>query len=148
MTRDQRVTSITVDLAQNVLLLHWRGGNVADASADAAADWVDHRAVLDVGANGWLLGVEVGERYFPVADALPGTEHLTRSCEATISLMSEGAALIVPRRGTGYELSFPSGNQCWLRSGGETGNGPDRICSTILAPHRFAAGDAGDHRAL
>lgn len=123
------ITSITVDLERNVLLLHfddpdqWPGGWVG----------VDQPGILDVGANGWLLGLEIDETYFPVADATPGTEHLTRTCEARVSLSDTEAAVVVPRRGAGYELSFPSGNQCWLRSMPGSGTAPTRVCASVAS---------------
>lgn len=126
------VTSITVDLRRNVLLLHL---DDTETGVDALAA-VDQLGMLDVGANGWLIGVELGDRYFPVADIAPGTEHLVRSREAPISLSSDDAAIVVPRRGEGYELSFPSGNQCWLRSPSESGGALIRLCSTITSPRQ------------
>lgn len=127
MSESTEVTSITVDLRRNVLLLHLDGtGWFTGACAED-----EQPGILDVGANGWLLGVEVGTRYFLVADPVSGTEHLTRTCEARLSLSSDEAAIVVPRRGAGYELSFPSGNQCWLRSTPASGNAPTRLCATV-----------------
>lgn len=123
------VTGITVDLARNVLLLHL---DVAGGAADVLPPG-EYAGILDVGANGWLLGVEIADTYFPIADAAPGTEHLVRSCDARPSLTDDGATIVVPRRGPGYELSFPSGNQCWLRSGSTPGSTPVRLCSTVAS---------------
>lgn len=129
MTGETNVTSITVDLRPNVLLLHLDGMEDMPSAIDAA----DLPGTLDVGAYGWLLGVEIGDRYFPVADALPGTDHLIRTRDAKVSLLASDAVIVVPRRGSEYELSFPSGNQCWLRSTSGSGDGPTRLCSTIAA---------------
>ncbi len=129
MIETMNVTGITVDLRRNVLLLHLDGTE----TGTGALDVTDQRGMLDVGANGWLIGVEIGDRYFPIADAAPGTEHLVRSREAPISLSNEDRVIVVPRRGDGYELSFPSGNQCWLRSTSESGDTPIRLCSTIAS---------------
>lgn len=123
------VTSITVDLRRNVLLLHLDGTETGTDARGAT----DQRGILDVGANGWLIGVEIEDRYFPIADPAPGTEHLVRSREAPVSLSDEETAIVIPRCGDGYELSFPSGNQCWLRSSGGSGGAPIRLCSTIVA---------------
>jgi len=123
------VTSVSVDLRRNVLLLH----------LDCTATWAGPQDVdglqglLDVGANGWLLGVEIDEAYFPVADAVPGTEHLTRTCRARVSLSESGTDIVIPRRGEDYELSFPSGNQCWLRAGPVPGTKPIRVCATVTS---------------
>lgn len=129
MTISGNVTGITVDLARNVLLLHLDGSGTAIANPVSG----ERRGVLDVGANGWLLGVEVGEAYFAVADPAPGTEHLVRSCEALVSGIDDESMLVVPRRGDGYELSFPSGNQCWLRAPNGSGPAPLRLCSTLMS---------------
>ncbi|MDQ3539925.1 MAG: hypothetical protein M3440_04490 [Chloroflexota bacterium] len=129
MIETMNVTGITVDLRRNVLLLHLDGTE----TGTGALDVTDQRGMLDVGANGWLIGVEIGDRYFPIADVAPGTEHLVRSREAPISLSNEDRVIVVPRRGDGYELSFPSGNQCWLRSTSESGGTPIRLCSTIAS---------------
>ncbi len=129
MIETMNVTGITVDLRRNVLLLHLDGTE----TGTGALDVTDQRGMLDVGANGWLIGVEIGDRYFPIADVAPGTEHLVRSREAPILLSNEDGVIVVPRRGHGYELSFPSGNQCWLRSTSESGGTPIRLCSTIAS---------------
>lgn len=129
MIETMNVTGITVDLRRNVLLLHLDGTE----TGTGALDVTDQRGMLDVGANGWLIGVEIGDRYFPIADVAPGTEHLVRSREAPILLSNEDGVIVVPRRGDKYELSFPSGNQCWLRSTSESGGTPIRLCSTIAS---------------
>jgi len=123
------VTSVSVDLRRNVLLLHL--DRMANGVGPPDADELP--ALLDVGANGWLLGVEIGEAYFPVADAVPGTEHLTRTCQAQVSLSESGTDIVIPRRGEDYELSFPSGNQCWLRAGQVPGTKPVRVCATVTS---------------
>ncbi len=123
------ITSITVDLRRNVLLLHLGDQERWTGERDGA----DQRGLLDVGANGWLLGVEISNTYFPVTDAVPGTEHLTRTCEARLSLSSAEAAIVVPRRGDGYELSFPSGNQCWLRSAPGSVGAPIQVCANVIS---------------
>lgn len=121
------VTRVTVDLRRNVLQLHLdNSGTSTDAPPPG-----EHLGVLDVGANGWLLGVQVGEAYYAVADAIPGTDHLIRSTEARLIVLPNDLAIVVPRRGSGYELSFPSGNQCWLRSPARPGADPIQLCSVI-----------------
>ncbi|HEV2067284.1 MAG TPA: hypothetical protein VGR08_10635 [Thermomicrobiales bacterium] len=121
------VTRVTVDLRRNVLRLHLdNSGTSTDAPPPG-----EHLGVLDVGANGWLLGVQVGEAYYAVADAIPGTDHLVRSTEARLIVLPNDLAIVIPRRGPGYELSFPSGNQCWLRSPARPGADPIQLCSVI-----------------
>ncbi len=122
------VTRVTVDLRRNVLQLHLD----ACVTAAEAPPPGEHLGILDVGANGWLLGVQVGEAYYAVADAIPGTDHLVRSSDARIVVLEEDPAIVVPRRGPGYELSFPSGNQCWLRSPARPGAEPIQLCAVIV----------------
>ncbi len=122
------VTGITVDLSRNGLLLHLD----SPASRLGAIAANEQKGILDVGINGWLLGVEIADAYFPIADAEPGTDHLTRSCEARLWYTEDWSAIVVLRRGQDYELSFPSGNQCWIRHSGETG-APMRVCSTVTS---------------
>lgn len=129
MTAPWTVTSITVDLARNALLLHLDGQGLVLAALPVG----ECRGILDVGADGWLLGVEIDEAYFPIADPASGTEHLVRSCEARVSAAGEEPVIVVPRHGDGYELSFPSGNQCWLRSPSGSGTHPVRLCSTVVS---------------
>lgn len=121
------VARVTVDLRRNVLLLHLGDREVAGDAPLLG----EHLGILDVGANGWLLGVQVGEAYYAVADAAPGTDHLARSSEARVIILPDQPAIVVPRRGPGYELSFPSGNQCWLRAPMHPGADPIRLCADV-----------------
>jgi hypothetical protein len=85
-------------------------------------------ALLDIGEGGRLLGIEVtlpgdaAPRYLPI-EAERG--ELTRSAAVTIAVAfdrgGEPVAIELPRRGKGYELSYPSGNQCWLPTAGAPG---------------------------
>lgn len=129
MTAPRNVTSITVDLARNALLLHLDGQGPELTALPAG----ECRGILDVGADGWLLGVEIGETYFSIADPASGTEHLVRSCEARVSAAGEEPVIVIPRRGDRYELSFPSGNQCWLRFPSGSGTHPVRLCATVVS---------------
>jgi len=123
----RNVTHVTVDLRRNVLQLHLDHGDTGPSAPPPG----EYPGILDVGANGWLLGVQVGEEYYAVADPAPGTDHLVRSSEARIVVLPDDLAIVVPRRGVGYELSFPSGNQCWLRSPARPGARPIKVCSEI-----------------
>ncbi len=121
---------IVVDLANN--LLRFEPVTSADRSSEVALP-----ATIDVGLRGELVGVEVeiGElilapgwriRASPAIelDATGATLYLTigdapetgqRTADGTVIAALDAAAQIVafdlPRRGAGYEISYPSGNQ-------------------------------------
>lgn len=82
------------------------------------------RATLDVGEQGVLLGVELPAEAAPAADGGSDPRYLTvapplgplsRSVEVAVDLLPgpDGAlaAVDVPRRGEGYEITYPSGNR-------------------------------------
>jgi hypothetical protein len=71
-------------------------------------------ALLDVGANGRLIGLEVGEWYISVMD-LPGADDpYARSAEVLVDISPDSPpSIAIPRRGDGYEITYPSGNECW-----------------------------------
>ena len=101
--------ALEVDLATNTLRL------VLDADAKEAAS-ESEAATIDIGTGGRLVGVELAGGYIDVMPPEPGTDHLIRSADARIEVERErgsGAitALVVPRHGAGYEITYPSGNQ-------------------------------------
>lgn len=71
-------------------------------------------AVLDVGSNGRLIGLEVGEWYVTVMD-LPGADDpYVRSAEVLVDVSAGSPpSITIPRRGAHYEITYPSGNECW-----------------------------------
>jgi len=90
---------------------------------------------LDVGAMGRLIGIEIGDQYLSISDAVPGTEHLIRSVDVRLAVGRDrhGQASVIrfSRSGDHYEISFPSGNQCWQveRSGYSASR---RVCSVVI----------------
>lgn len=103
--------SIDIDLAANTLRLA-----LTEPDAEQATTTVEAEATIDIGTGGRLMGVELPDLYVDVMPPEPGTEHLIRSATATIGIerAGEGAtpcALVIPRRGDGYEITYPSGNQ-------------------------------------
>lgn len=69
---------------------------------------------LDVGANGRLLGLEVGETYVQVMPSVEEDESYIRSADVRLDISSDESPVItIPRRGPAYEISYPSGNECW-----------------------------------
>lgn len=97
---------IEVDVAANTLRL-LVGEGTATATERVPA-------TIDIGTGGRLVGVELPGAYIDVMEPESGTEHLTRSAEIAVTVEREGGAAIavtVPRRGDGYEITYPSGNQ-------------------------------------
>ena len=110
------VTRIVIDLRRNELVLE----------LDRPLLAVDGPATIDIGASGRLLGVEVGDAYLATADPMPGSELMGRSATSPIRVTGGGQRLHVPRKGAGWEISFPSGNQCW-----RIGNDGRTVCSVV-----------------
>jgi hypothetical protein len=117
MGRNPIVTRIVIDLRRNELVLE------LDRPLAMAGDGV---ATIDIGASGRVLGVEAGDAYLAIADPVPGSESLVRSAISPVTVPAGARRLRVPRKGAGWEISFPSGNQCWrLGADGRT------VCSVV-----------------
>ena len=112
------VNQVTVDLRRNVLVLE----------LDAPVGQDVTTATLDIGALGRLIGVELGDTYLSISDPVPGSELQGRSVTIDLPVSGPDRSIVVPRRGEGWEISFPSGNQCWTRS---DGTGRSTLCSVI-----------------
>jgi hypothetical protein len=74
--------------------------------------------IIDVGEGGRLLGIEVvigasGDSF--QVDIDPPSGSLSRTATTTVMVETDGSgtvsAIVVPRRGPGYEITYPSGNQ-------------------------------------
>jgi hypothetical protein len=109
MAEPAPLREIAVDLTANTLRLSFRDGTVS-GETDAEP------ATIEVGTGGRLVGIELAAGYVDVMEAEPGTEHLTRRAAAEVAVERErgsGAlvAMTLPRRGAGYEITYPSGNQ-------------------------------------
>lgn len=109
MADNLELRGLEVDLAANTLRL------VIDTGAPATGS-VSEAATIDIGTGGRLVGIELAAGYIDVMPPEPGSEHLIRSADARIAVEREqgsGAitALVVPRHGAGYEITYPSGNQ-------------------------------------
>jgi hypothetical protein len=75
-------------------------------------------ATIEVGTRGRLIGLETVDWYLPISDPEPNDAPHLRSIDVLIEISADGYSVTIPRRGPGWELSFPSGNQCWrVRSG-------------------------------
>lgn len=109
---------IELDLKRNVLNFALTGDD------EAVMTRVNVPGVIDIGARGRLLSFEL----FPESDdaiVVPLEDHadpLARSAEivAACGIAANGRIVTVqiPRRGRDYEISYPSGNQCWIGANG------------------------------
>lgn len=75
-----------------------------------------HRSegLLDVGANGRLLGVEIGDAYIQVMESADEEEPYVRSADVKLVISDDAIPLVtIPRHGPDYEITYPSGNECW-----------------------------------
>ncbi len=112
------VTQVTVDLRRNVLVLE----------LDAPLGHGAANATIDIGALGRLIGVELGDTYLSISDPVPGSELQGRSVTIELPAGAPDRSIVLPRRGPDWEISFPSGNQCWTRS---DAGGRSTVCSVI-----------------
>jgi hypothetical protein len=114
--------AVVIDLPANAIRIRVPGFQAQPAEA--------REATLDVGANGRLVGIEIGDDYVSVMD-LPNTpEPYLRSANIQIGISAGTPPYIsIPRRGASYEITYPSGNECWqMKSvGGEL----IQVCATI-----------------
>lgn len=87
-------------------------------------------ATLDVGANGRLVGIEVGESYINVMPMPGAMEPHLRSADIDVSVSADSPPYVsIPRRGATYEITYPSGNECWQM---KSVNGElIQVCATI-----------------
>ncbi len=118
---EPHVERIVVDLRENSLLLDLDRPLPQSGQATVT---------VDIGALGRLIGVEVLGRYLSISDPVSGSELQGRSVEVGAEVHEDCRSVVIPRRGPGWELSFPSGNQCWNRT---DGNGVTRTVCSIVA---------------
>jgi len=120
---------VLLDPGRNLLILCLSGGEPVGPARPAAA-------TIDVGEGGRLLAVEVAVdaapsgaglspsvSFDPVTSMLTielgrQTEGFVRSASARVGLVVDGRGVVLavelPRRGAGYEITYPSGNRCWM----------------------------------
>lgn len=114
--------AVIIDLAANAIRVQVPG---LDMPAVAARE-----ATLDVGANGRLIGLEIGDDYVTVMDVPHAQETYVRSAGIQVGISDDTPPMIsIPRRGPMHEITYPSGNECWqMKSvGGEL----IQVCATI-----------------
>lgn len=97
----RRGVRIEIDLRRNTIAVILGDPDVS-VGPEAGAE---QAGLLDVGAGGRLIRLEVGDHYVGISDALAGTEHLTRS--VAVPLLTNRApdgslrAVLFGRSGTG-----------------------------------------------
>jgi hypothetical protein len=117
-------TAVVIDLAANAIRL-----SVPDFPE---TDEGEHPATLDVGANGRLIGLEIDDRYISVMDLPHEEDPYARSAGVSVRVVPGSPPWItLPRRGTSYEITYPSGNECWQVKG--VGGKLIQVCATIDA---------------
>lgn len=71
-------------------------------------------ALLDVGSNGRLIGLEIGEWYVTVMDVPGAEEPYVRTADVLVDVgPGDPVSISLARRGPSYEITYPSGNECW-----------------------------------
>ncbi len=115
---------VVVDSGRNTLrLLIPQELTLGLRNGDDAPTVQSHQAILDVGEAGRLLGLELAHGsnpadpwYLDLEDA-PGDQLRSVTVTVAVARDLDGQPVWVdlPRRGEGYELTFPIGNQCWVR---------------------------------
>ena len=104
------------------------------------------QGTIDIGTRGRLLGIELedsdGEPLLAVSidEATPADSCVLRTARIGLSVQVEATAsdggsiaIRVPRHGDGYDLSWPSGNQCWRRSAVGQEGVPAVTCAVVTS---------------
>lgn len=127
MQQEPIVRQVLIDPRRNTLTLILDRPLEDDRPLD---DTGERPAIMEVGAFGRLHGLEIDGAYLTISDPEPGTMFLAREISLVATVSPNGDAVVLDRRGPGWELSFPSGNQCWqVRAPG----GGHAICALTLA---------------
>lgn len=125
-------TAVVIDFAANTLHLRVPGLPNGDAG--------EREALLDVGSNGRLIGLELGDLYISVMGLPADGDPLARSASVRVEI-APGPEVVLPRRGSGYEITYPSGNECWQM---KSVNGTlVQVCATTADAPRELPGARG-----
>jgi hypothetical protein len=111
MSRNFHVTRIVVDSRANALLL-----DVSPPLPEPGRQV----ATIDIGSNGRLIGIDLGNTWLEIAGSGEQDDHHLRSATIPVVVSDDRRTVRVPRRGENHEISFPSGNQCWRLDDGRT----------------------------
>jgi|GEM_PF-2226107 len=113
--------AVLIDFAANAIQLR---------VPDLAANGTRH-GILDVGANGRLLGVEIDDTYIQVMESTQDEEPYVRSADVEVSITGDSPRFVtIPRHGARYEITYPSGNECWHMT--TVGGKLIQICAAIV----------------
>lgn len=100
--------ALTVDLRRNTI-------DIVIGAPEAGGAEASERHLLEMGARGRLLGIELDDAYLMVCAPSDDDAGLVREIEIEVGIRRDPAGRVtevsVPRRGAGYEITFPSGNQ-------------------------------------
>jgi hypothetical protein len=110
--------NIELDLHKNLLAFRLRPED------EPITEWIELPGVIDIGERGRLLNLEIvpdGDDAIIVpledhADPLARTAEVSLRCGVTAG--GRIAIAQLPRRGPDYEITYPSGNQCWIGANG------------------------------
>lgn len=124
-------TNIAIDLRANTLSIQ------LPSKIGNSLIGID-QGTIDIGANGRMLGIELGDTYVSVMDAEPGRDDLVRSAVIPVTIstppISTETGITFRRTGSTWEISYPSGNQCWTRHNHTDAEGkPIQICAVNTA---------------
>ncbi|MGB3327877.1 MAG: hypothetical protein WBA46_02920 [Thermomicrobiales bacterium] len=139
-------STIGIDFRANTLTV------LADLRGDGASG-VHHLAgerlgaTIDIGTQGRLLGLELEDGTgapvlaVAIADATPGDLAVMRSARVEALVERRGAsaatgetlAIVFSRHGASYDISWPSGNQCWQRSAIGPDGRPTVTCAVVTS---------------
>lgn len=98
--------AVVIDFATNAIRVRVPGF--------PGAPGMGQEAMLDVGSNGRLIGLEIGEGYVSVMDTPDAQDPYVRTADVLVDISADDPPFIsIPRRGETYEITYPSGNECW-----------------------------------
>lgn len=99
---------------------------------------------IDIGTRGRLLGIELeGEDGAPllaisIDEPAPADTSVMRTARIAVAVERAGSgdgvvAVRFSRHGEGYDLSWPSGNQCWRQPAAGVDGAPAVTCAVVLS---------------
>lgn len=131
--------TIAIDLRANTLAI---AAALPESWPPIAAFTGETMAMMDIGTRGRLLGLECGAREgrspFTITVAEPEQRDiaLMRSVRVPVAIAIDPAAsrltATIARNGDGYDLAWPSGNQCWQRTTFGADGQPAITCAVLV----------------
>ncbi|MGC4192695.1 MAG: hypothetical protein QM589_16250 [Thermomicrobiales bacterium] len=103
-------------------------------------------ATLDIGTRGRLLGLELDSGDEPaiaiaIADPTPADAAVMRSARIPVTVTIHGntesgvfptLSIVFSRHGEDYDISWPSGNQCWRQAMAGADGVPTVTCAVVM----------------